>query len=301
MNDDLFTALDKSASLEIEEVPSSSYWRDAASRLKANPLAMTACYILAFLFGVAIFAPLFSSHSYYETHLPLKNQPPSHTFWFGTDELGRDIFTRCWWGARISLFVGVSASLIDLCLGVLYGATAAFASVRVAEWMMRIADILSSIPYLLVVILLMMLFGSGMTSILLALTLTGWINMARIVRGQLLQTKQCDFVMAAKSYGASKKRILFQHLIPNAMAPIIVTLTLTIPSAIFAEAFLSFLGLGIQAPIASWGTMASDGLPALKYYPWRLFFPAILISITMLEFNILGDALRDAFDPRMRR
>lgn len=301
MNNDLFAPLDGSVLTEIEEVSTSSYWKDAASRLKANPIAIIACCLLVFLFAMAIFTPLFSPHSYYETHLELKNQPPSKTFWFGTDELGRDIFTRCWWGARISLFVGISASFIDLCLGVFYGACAALASTRIAEWMMRSADILSSIPYLLVVILLMMLFGSGITSILLALTLTGWINMARIVRGQVLQTKQCDFVLAARACGASKKRILFQHLIPNAMAPIIVTLTLTIPSAIFAEAFLSFLGLGVQAPIASWGTMANDGLPALKYYPWRLFFPAILISITMLSFNILGDALRDALDPRMRQ
>lgn len=284
-----------------EMAPPSSYWKDAFSRLRDNRLAMVACCILACLFLMALFAPLFSSHSYYETHLQLKNQPPSRTFWFGTDELGRDMFTRCWWGARISLFVGITASLIDLVLGVLYGACAALFAGRLGEVLMRIADILSSIPYLLVVILLMILFGAGLTSILLALTLTGWINMARIVRGQIVQTKACDFVLAAIACGASRKRILFQHLIPNAIAPIIVTLTLTIPSAIFAEAFLSFLGLGVQAPIASWGTMANDGLPALKYYPWRLFFPALFISITMLSFNVVGDALRDALDPRMRR
>jgi oligopeptide transport system permease protein len=282
---------------ELIEAPS-SYWIDAFDRLKANRLATVACCLLICISLMAIFAPLFSSHSYYEIHLQLKNQPPSRTLWF---ELGRDIFTRCWWGARISLFVGVSASLIDLVVGVLYGACAALFAGRLGEGLMRIADILSSIPYLLVVILLMMIFGSGLTSILLALTLTGWINMARIVRGQILQTKACDFVLAAVACGASRKRILFQHLIPNAVAPIIVTLTLTIPSAIFAEAFLSFLGLGVQAPIASWGTMANDGLPALKYYPWRLFFPAIFISISMLSFNMLGDALRDALDPRMRR
>jgi len=287
--------------IETEIAVASSYWKDAFVRLRANRLATAACCILICLFLMALFAPLFSSHSYYETHLQLKNQPPSRTFWFGTDELGRDMFTRCWWGARISLFVGISASLIDLVLGVLYGACAALFTGKLGQGLMRIADILSSIPYLLVVILLMMIFGAGLTSILLALTLTGWINMARIVRGQILQTKACDFVLAATACGASRKRILFQHLIPNAIAPIIVTLTLTIPSAIFAEAFLSFLGLGVQAPIASWGTMANDGLPALKYYPWRLFFPAIFISITMLSFNVLGDALRDALDPRMRR
>lgn len=301
MSHELFDALEPSPACAEETAPPSSYWKDAFVRLKANRLASVAGCLLIGLFLMAIFAPFFSSHSYYETHLQLKNQPPGRTFWFGTDELGRDLFTRCWWGARISLFVGISASLIDLVLGVLYGACAALFAGRLGEGMMRIADILSSIPYLLVVILLMILFGAGLTSILLALTLTGWINMARIVRGQLLQTKACDFVLAAVACGASRKRILFQHLIPNAIAPIIVTLTLTIPSAIFAEAFLSFLGLGVQAPIASWGTMANDGLPALKYYPWRLFFPALFISITMLSFNVLGDALRDALDPRMRR
>jgi oligopeptide transport system permease protein len=167
--------------------------------------------------------------------------------------------------------------------------------------MMRVADILYTIPYLIVVILLMVIIGPGITTIIIALTITGWINMARIVRSQILQIKQQDYVNAAFALGASRKRILLRHLIPNAMGPIIVTLTLTIPSAIFAEAFLSFLGLGVQAPIASWGTMANDGLPALRYYPWRLFFPAIFISLTMLSFNLLGDGLRDAFDPRLRK
>ena len=165
---------------------------------------------------------------------------------------------------------------------------------------MRFADILYAIPYLLVVILLMVVIGSGISTIILALTMTGWINMARIVRSQVLQIKRQDFVLAAVALGASKRRILLRHLIPNAMGAILVTLTLTIPAAIFAEAFLSFLGLGVQAPIASLGTMANDGLAALRYYPWRLFFPAGLISLTMLSFNVLGDGLRDALDPRLK-
>lgn len=231
----------------------------------------------------------------------MKNQPPSSTYWFGTDELGRDLFTRCWWGARISLFVGISASLIDLIIGVMFGAFAGYVGGKTEEWMMRTADVLYAIPYLLVVILLMVIIGPGIFTIIIALTLTGWINMARIVRSQILQLKELDFVKAAIALGASRRRLLLCHLIPNAMGPIIVTVTLTIPSAIFAEAFLSFLGLGVQAPIASWGTMANDGLSALRYYPWRLFFPATFISLTMLSFNLLGDGLRDAFDPRLRR
>jgi oligopeptide transport system permease protein len=300
---DLFEPIDRTLGLEHEEETSiaSSYWKDAWQRLKKNPLAMVGLCVLIVFISFAIFAPFFSSYTYYETHLHLKNQPPSSQFWFGSDELGRDLFTRLWWGARISLFVGITASLVDLVIGVTYGALAGFVGGKTEELMMRAADILYAIPYLLLVILLMVIIGSGVSTIILALTITGWIGMARIVRGQILQLKELDFVKAARSIGASRRRILFQHLIPNAMGPIIVTVTLSIPTAIFAEAFLSFLGLGVQAPIASWGTMASDGLPALRYYPWRLFFPATFISITMLSFNLLGDGLRDAFDPRLRK
>lgn len=303
MNDELlFTPLDRTALQENEPIclDSFSYWKDAWMRLKTNRLAMTGLAILLFLLLFATLVPYFTTYAYYETHLQLKNQPPSWQFWFGTDELGRDLFTRVAWGARISLFVGIAASLIDLVIGVFYGALAGFVGGKIDEMMMRLADILYAMPYLLVVILLMILIGSGVTTIIIALTITGWIGMARIVRGQILQTKQLDFITAAYALGASRRRILMQHLIPNALGPIIVTVTLTVPTAIFAEAFLSFLGLGVQAPIASWGTMASDGLSALRYYPWRLFFPAAFISITMLSFNLLGDGLRDAFDPRMR-
>lgn len=277
-----------------------NYWQDSWQRLKKNRLSMVGLYALCILMFFAIIGPFLTSYTYYETHLHLKNQPPSPQFWFGTDELGRDLFTRVWWGARISLLVGISASLIDLVIGIFYGSLAAMLGGKGEELMMRIADILYSIPYLLVVILLMVVIGSGITTIIIALTITGWISMARIVRGQILQLKELDFIKAAQSIGASRFRILARHLIPNALGSIIVTVTLTIPTAIFAEAFLSFLGLGVQAPIASWGTMANDGLPALRYYPWRLFFPAGFISLTMLSFNLLGDGLRDAFDPRLR-
>lgn len=279
---------------------SCNYWQESWRRLKSNRLSMAGLMILSILIFMAIIAPFLSPYTYYETHLQLKNMTPCKQFWFGTDELGRDLFTRVWWGARISLFVGVIASMVDLAIGVLYGSLAASFGGKVEELMMRLADILYSIPYLLVVILLMVIIGSGITTIIIALTLTGWISMARIVRGQILQIKELDFVKAAQSMGASRLHILWRHFIPNTMGPIIVTVTLTIPTAIFAEAFLSFLGLGVQAPIASWGTMANDGLPALRYYPWRLFFPACFISLTMLSFNMLGDGLRDAFDPRLR-
>ncbi len=288
------------ASLQEATPPSPSYWQEGWERFCRNKLAVTGGLILLILFVMAIIGPWLTPHTYFETHLQLKNTPPCREFWFGTDELGRDLFTRVWWGARISLFVGIMASLIDLWIGVFYGAFSGLIGGKLDELMMRLADILYSIPYLLVVILLMVIIGSGITTIIIALTITGWISMARIVRSQILQLRQMDFVKAAIALGASKSRILLYHLIPNCMGPIIVTVTLTIPSAIFAEAFLSFLGLGVQAPIASWGTMANDGLSALRYYPWRLFFPAGFISVTMLCFNLVGDGLRDAFDPRLR-
>ncbi len=302
--DNLFSPLDQAQKHAVQEsliLEPISYWQDAWRRLKTNRSAMFGLITLTIFMLFAIFAPLFSPYTYYETQLQLKNSPPSAQFWFGTDELGRDLFTRCWWGARISLFVGITASLIDLTIGVLYGSFAGLIGGKTEEWMMRLADILYAIPYLLVVILLMVVIGSGITTIIIALTITGWINMARIVRSQILQLKQLDFIRAARALGASRWRILLRHLIPNTMGSIIVTVTLTIPAAIFAEAFLSFLGLGVQAPIASWGTMANDGLSALRYYPWRLFFPATFISLTMLSFNLLGDGLRDALDPRLRQ
>lgn len=285
---------------EPTAVDKSSYWKESWLRLKQNRRAMVGFWTLVFLISLAIIGPWITPYAYYETHLPLKNISPSIEFWFGTDELGRDILTRLLWGARISLFVGIAAALIDLVIGVCFGSFAGFIGGKVDEVMMRFVDILYSIPYLLIVILLMVIIGSGLTSILLALTFTGWIPMARIVRGQILQLKELDYTQAAYALGANRSRILFRHLLPNAMGPIITTMTLTIPTAIFAEAFLSFLGLGIQAPIASWGTMANDGLAALSYYPWRIFFPAGFISLTMMCFNLLGDGLRDAFDPRLK-
>jgi len=277
-----------------------NYWDDSWSRLRQNKLALLGLSILITLILFALIGPSFSPHTYYDTNLPLKNLPPSFTHPFGTDELGRSLFVRIWWGARISLFIGIAAALIDMVIGVFYGGIAGLFGGKIEENMMRAADILYSLPHLLIVILLTVIMEQGILTILIAMTLTGWINMARIVRAQILSLKEYDFVTAAKALGASRMRILLRHLIPNCFGAILTTMTLTIPHAIFTEAFLSFLGLGVQAPIASWGTMASDGLTALSFYPWRLFFPAAFISITMLAFNLLGDGMRDAFDPRLR-
>jgi len=296
-----FERLEQHEVMASSEVEVTSYWQNSWRRLKANKRVMFGLWMLAFLLIMALIGPLLTSYPYYETHLPLKNTPPGLQFWFGTDELGRDLFTRIWWGARISLFVGITAAVIDLILGVIYGSIAGLWGGKLDETMMRITDIIYSIPYLLIVILLIVVMGSGLLTIIIALALTGWIPMARIVRGQVMQLKELDYAYAAYALGASRWRILFRHLLPNAIGPIITTMTFSIPTAIFAEAFLSFLGLGVQAPISSWGMMANDGLSALRYFPWRLFFPAVFISLTMLCFNLVGDGIRDAFDPRLKQ
>ena len=285
----------------IDEIPQVTYWEDAWLRFKANRLAFSTLWVLIAIALFAGFIPLTSPYSYSEIHLELKNMPPNVHHWFGTDELGRDLFIRVWWGARISLFIGIVAASIDVVFGVLWGSIAAYTGGKIDEVMMRFCDILHSMPHLLFVILLTVIRGCGIGTILIAMTVTGWINMARITRGQMLQLQQNDYIASARVIGCHPMRILFRHLLPNAIGPIIAMLTLTIPTAIFTEAFLSFLGLGIQAPAASWGVMVNDGLPAMRYYPWRLFFPASMITITMLSFNILGNGLRDALDPRLRR
>lgn len=283
-------------SLSSQQEIRSSFWGRGWIGFKANRLALFGLVVLAMLILTAIFAPMLSTQTYYEIDLSIKNNPPSLAHWFGTDDLGRDMFIRVWYGARISLFIGIMAAFIDLIIGMLWGGTAALAGGKIDDCMMRLADILYSIPSLLIIISLMVVLGPGLHTILISMTVLGWITMARVVRGQLLQIKQQGYVLAAYALGGGFWRVLLKHLLPNAVGPILVTLTLTIPSAIFTEAFLSYLGLGVQAPIASWGSMASDGLAALEYYPWRLFFPAGFICLTMLSFNVVGDGLNDAFE-----
>ncbi|PLR97612.1 ABC transporter permease [Bacillus sp. T33-2] len=302
LSNDKFKIVGARAS-EAEKIskPSLSFWKDVAIRFRKNKLAMFGLVLLFILIFMAIFGPYMTEHSYRANDLTNTNKPPSSEHWFGTDDLGRDVFARVWYGARISLFIGVAAALTDLIIGVLWGGIAGYKGGRTDEFMMRFADILWGVPYLLLVILLMVVLGQGLGTMILAMTITGWINMARIVRGQVLSLKNQEYVLASRTLGADVNRIMSKHLIPNTMGPILVTMTLTVPSAIFTEAFLSFLGLGLTPPLASWGSMASDGLPAIRYYPWRLFFPAIFISLTIFAFNVIGDGMRDALDPRLRK
>lgn len=277
-----------------------SFWKEVFYRFSHNKLALIGVVLLILIGGMAIFAPMVSQYSY-EQNVDLYNTAPSATHWFGTDDLARDVFVRVWEGARISLFIGLAAAFIDLIIGVLWGSIAGLAGGRVDNIMMRIADVLTAIPYLLVVIILLVVMEPGLFPMIIALSITGWVNMARIVRGEVLSIKNQEYVLAARTLGANKWHLIKRHLIPNAMGAILVTMTLTIPNAIFTEAFLSYLGLGVQAPMASWGTMASDGFKAMLSSPWRLFFPALFISLTIFAFNAVGDGLRDALDPKLRK
>ncbi|TDT58412.1 ABC transporter permease [Fonticella tunisiensis] len=281
--------------------PSETYWQDVWRRLKANKLAMAGLFFVIFITVLAIVGPWFSKYDYRTQDFSIANMSPSAEHWFGTDQFGRDLFVRILYGARISLTVGYAVSILNFTIGVLYGGIAGYVGGKVDNFMMRIVDILLSIPSTIYVILLMLIFDAGLTSIIIALAITSWVGMARIVRGQILSLKQQEFVLAARTIGASSTRILLRHLIPNSMGPIIVTLTLAIPSAIFSEAFLSFIGLGVSAPMASWGVLASEALQGYQLYPYQLFFPAGAISLTLFAFQLLGDGLRDALDPKMRK
>ena len=281
--------------------PSQTYWQDAWQRLKRDKLAMFGLFLIVGIFLMAIFGPLLSPYAYDEQDFLISNEFPSWAHPFGTDMFGRDMFVRVMYGARISLAVGLMASLINLTIGVIYGSISGFVGGRTDDVMMRIVDTIRSVPTMIYVILLMVVVGPGLKSIFITLGINYWTNMARIVRAEIMRVKNEEFVLAARVIGASPARMLLRHLIPNAMGPILVTLTFCIPQAIFAEAFLSFVGLGVSAPMASWGVLSSDAMNALMVYPYQLFFPAMAISLTILAFNFFRDGLRDALDPRLRK
>lgn len=300
LNKELFQPLIMDDEEKRQGRPLTTYSQDAWRRLQQNKLAMIALYTVIVIIGVAVVGPWMSHLSYSDQDLMQTNQAPSSKHWFGTDSLGRDLFIRVLYGARISLSIGIVASLINLIIGVIYGGLAGMLGGKVDRIMMNIVDVLYGIPVLLYVILLMVILEPGLTNIFIALGIAYWLGMARIVRGQILSLKEQEYILAARIIGATQWRILFRHLIPNSLGPIIITMTLAIPEAIFTEAFLSFIGLGVSAPMASWGVLSSEGVTSLRSYPFQLFFPGMAISITMLAFIFLGDGLRDALDPRGR-
>jgi oligopeptide transport system permease protein len=297
-----FRPLDRSAAAaQPISRASRTFWQDAWSKLLRNPIGMIGLVTVLLLTVVAVFGPMISHASYSDQNLSGTFLPSSAEHPFGTDKLGRDVFIRVLYGARISLGVGFAATVISLLIGVIYGATAGYNGGRVDNVMMRFVDIVSAVPELLYMILLTQIFQPGLTTILIVISATQWLNMARIVRGEVLTLKEREYVLAARTMGTRPFTIILRHLIPNAMGPILVTLTVGIPQAIFFESFLSFIGLGVSAPMASWGVMASESLSSLRSYPHLLFYPAAAIGITLLAFQFLGQGMRDALDPRVQQ
>ena len=282
--------------------PPIGFWRDAWIRLKKNRGALISLAIIIILFAMAfVLGPLLSQHSAYAQDLIRRYTGPSAQFWFGTDEFGRDMWARVWAGTRVSLYIAFLAAFLDVFFGVTIGAVSRFWAGRVDDVMQRFIQNLNGIPYLVVAILAMIIFKPGMITISIAIGLTGWTYMARIVRGRMLQLKEQEFTLASRSLGASRFRLVWKHLIPNSLGPIIVNLMLTIPSAIFAEAFLSFIGLGIQVPEASLGSLISDGAGEIRFHHSLLCFPSAVFFLIMVCSNLLDYGLRDALDPKMRK
>ena len=281
--------------------PSIGFWKDSWLRLRKNKAALTGLVVIAVLIAVAYVAPLFSPYTPYAQDITKGYLGPSSEHLMGTDKFGRDMFVRVWEGMRVSLYIALLAAFFDLAIGVPFGAISGLLGGKVDGVMQRIIEILNGIPNLVVAILVMVVLEPGILTISVAIGIAGWTSMARIIRGRVMQLRNQEFTLASRSLGAGKRRLLTKHLLPNSLGLIIITLMLTIPSAIFYEAVLSFIGLGIQVPKASLGSLINDGYPELKFHPYLLWFPAAVFSLLMLSFNLLADGLRDALDPRMRK
>ncbi|MHC8516849.1 oligopeptide ABC transporter permease [Sporosarcina sp. ITBMC105] len=310
--------------------PSLSFWQDAWLRLRKNKGAVVSIFVLILLIAMAFVGPLMSGHEGDAQNLRHANLPPKipgiehlgifdghgklgqetvdlyelkkvdEYYWFGTDGLGRDLFTRLWEGTQISLLIAFVAALIDMVIGVAYGGISGYFGGRVDDVMQRIVEILIGIPTLIVVILMILIMDPGILAIIIAISITGWIGMSRIVRAQILKYKGQEFVLASRTLGASDGRIITKHLLPNILGIVIINTMFTIPSAIFFEAFLSFIGIGLVPPDASLGTLINDGYKVMEFQPYVLLFPSLVISILMIAFNLIGDGLRDALDPKMK-
>ncbi|MBN6850237.1 oligopeptide transport system permease protein [Staphylococcus saprophyticus] len=309
---------------------SKNFWQDAWAQLKRNKLAVVGMIGLIIIILLALIGPLLSSHDYAEQDVERRNLPAKipvldqipflpfdgegaqgvdaykeagvkENFWFGTDQLGRDLWSRTWQGAQVSLFIGIVAALLDIFIGVVYGAISGFFGGRIDNVMQRIIEVVASIPTLIVVILFVLIFEPSIWTIILAMAITGWIGMSRVVRGEFLKLKNQEFVLASKTLGASKIKLIFKHILPNTLGVIVVTSMFTVPNAIFFEAFLSFIGIGVPAPRTSLGSLVNEGRAMLLIHPHELFIPALVLSLLILFFYLFSDGLRDAFDPKMRR
>jgi len=271
--------------------------RKVWSRFKRDRIAMASLGVIGLLFFAALFGDWIAPYRFDLQNTAESLSPPSRAHWMGTDELGRDLFSRLIYGTRVSMSVSLLTALSALVLGTLYGAVSGYVGGKIDNLMMRAVDVIYALPDLLLIILITVVIGRGIVGIFLALSLVGWITVARLIRGEVLRLKEFSYIEAARSMGATHTRILFRHILPNTVGVLVVTLTFRIPSAILAESTLSFIGLGLAPPAASWGTLANEGWKALKFYPHLIIFPSLAVFVTMLAFNFLGDGLRDALDP----
>lgn len=281
--------------------PAISYWQDAWRRLKKNPIAMVSLGFLIVVIIASFFGPMIAPHKFDTQDYNLLDKLPFGSYWFGTDNLGRDLFSRVLIGGRVSLIIGFVGTAVELLIGVIYGGICGYFGGIVDTIMMRVVEIMSTIPYLIIVILLLIVLPPSIGTLILALVIVGWTGIARLIRGQVMQLKSSEYVMAARALGANSNRIILKHLIPNTIGIIIVYMSMDIPYFIFDEAFLSFLGLGVQPPNTSWGALVFAGQGVMTNHPHELIFPATAICLTILAFNLLGDGLRDALDPKLRQ
>jgi|TARA_B100001142_G_scaffold263193_1_gene266421 oligopeptide transport system permease protein len=276
----------------------SNTWKDAIDRLVSNKLSLFGLIYVVFIITLALITPFIAPYDYAYQNLELGPSPPSPEHWLGTDTLGRDLLTRMMYGSRVSLMVGFLATIVALTIGVTWGTVAGFAGGKTDTIMMRIVDVLYGIPFIIFVILLMVIFGRNLVLLFMAIGAVEWLTMARIVRSQVMSLSKQEFILAAEAMGVSKPSIIYKHLIPNTIGPVIVYATLTVPQIMLLEAFLSFLGLGVQAPLSSWGLLIRDGAVSMEEYWWLLIFPSLAFSLTLFSLNFIGDGLRDALDPR---
>ena len=299
--EEMFAVSEDDSMAEEIARPSTTYWHDVWQRFRKDKLAVIGLAIIAVMTLLCVFMPMISPYTYDGADYEHMSEAPSWTHLCGTDQMGRDQFIRIMYGARISLTIGFVAAAINFVIGVVYGGLAGFIGGRLDMILMRIVDILSSLPSLLYIVLIMLIFGSNMGSVILALCFTSWIGTARVVRSEVMHLKHSEYVLAGRLAGGRTWHLLVTHLVPNAMGPIIVSTAFLIPGAIFSEAFLSFLGIGIQVPMASWGSLANDAIPMLLSKPYQILFPVLAICLTMFSFNFIGDGLRDALDPRLKK
>lgn len=288
--------------MESVSRPQVGYFQDAWRRFKQNKMATIALIVLGVIVFMVIFGPAISGYAFEQIDESAINLSPCAEHWFGTDKLGRDIFARVWIAGRVSLTIGILGALISAGIGCVYGGIAAYFGGVVDDIMMRVVEILVSVPYLIVVIVLSIVLESkSLFTLILAMCITGWCNTARMVRAQMLTIKNEEYILAAKALGVKSSKIIMRHMIPNTLSTVIVSITFDIPGYIFSEAFLSYIGLGIQPPDTSWGALASAAQAQFTFYPFQLFFPAGMIALTMLCFTLIGDGLRDALDPKLRK